>query len=75
MLTFYINRAGKNLSKTRRESLEKAKTILSGIIADQKESSTSKHSHATKKTAAHKAGGRSTRAAAHSTKRAARKAA
>jgi hypothetical protein len=37
MLTFYINRAGKNLSQERRDALDKAKTILSRIIADQKE--------------------------------------
>jgi Protein of unknown function (DUF3175). len=36
MLNFYINRAGKNLSASRHTALEKAKTILSGIIADQK---------------------------------------
>jgi hypothetical protein len=28
MLTFYLNRAGKNLSKTRRERLESAKVEL-----------------------------------------------
>jgi tRNA(Arg) A34 adenosine deaminase TadA len=36
MLNFYINRAGKNLPEERVKELEKAKTILSGIIADQK---------------------------------------
>jgi tRNA(adenine34) deaminase len=36
MLNFYINRAGKNLSAERHEALEKAKTILSKIIANQK---------------------------------------
>ncbi len=36
MLNFYINRAGKNLPEERIKELEKAKTILSGIIADQK---------------------------------------
>jgi tRNA(Arg) A34 adenosine deaminase TadA len=36
MLTFYINRAGKNLSEERHAELEKAKSILSGIIAKQK---------------------------------------
>jgi tRNA(adenine34) deaminase len=36
MLNFYINRAGKNLSKERQAELEKAKTLLSGIIAKQK---------------------------------------
>jgi tRNA(adenine34) deaminase len=38
MLTFYINRAGKNLSHQRRAALEKAKEILSGIIDRQKKS-------------------------------------
>jgi tRNA(adenine34) deaminase len=37
MLNFYINRAGKNLSATRHAALERAKTILSEIIADQKQ--------------------------------------
>jgi tRNA(adenine34) deaminase len=37
MLNFYINRAGKNLSKTRHAELEKAKDLLSGIIRKQKE--------------------------------------
>ena len=37
MLNFYINRAGKNLSESRHAALEKAKTILSEIIADQKQ--------------------------------------
>ena len=37
MLNFYINRAGKNLSKSRLAELEKAKTHLSAIIAKQKE--------------------------------------
>lgn len=36
MLNYYINRGGKNLSKERDAELEKAKHILSGIIADQK---------------------------------------
>ena len=36
MLNFYINRAGKNLPKSRQAELEKAKTILSSIIAEQK---------------------------------------
>jgi len=36
MLNFYINRAGKNLSKARQAELEKAKDILSQIIADAK---------------------------------------
>jgi tRNA(adenine34) deaminase len=32
MLTFYINRAGKNLSATRRKELERAKELLSERI-------------------------------------------
>jgi hypothetical protein len=36
MLNFYINRAGKNLSKERHAELEKAKELLSGIIAKEK---------------------------------------
>jgi tRNA(adenine34) deaminase len=39
MLNFYINRAGKNLSASRHAELEKAKTLLSEIIAKQKENS------------------------------------
>jgi tRNA(Arg) A34 adenosine deaminase TadA len=36
MLNFYINRAGKNLSASRKAELKKAKTQLSEIIANQK---------------------------------------
>ncbi len=36
MLTFYINRAGRNLSASRRAELEKAKTLLSQRIAREK---------------------------------------
>lgn len=36
MLNFYINRAGKNLSKERIVTLERAKDLLSGIIAKAK---------------------------------------
>jgi tRNA(Arg) A34 adenosine deaminase TadA len=36
MLNFYINRAGKNLSQERHAELEKAKTLLSEIIAKEK---------------------------------------
>ena len=36
MLNFYINRAGKNLSQERHAELEKAKTLLSEIIAREK---------------------------------------
>lgn len=42
MLNFYINRAGKNLDKERLAELQKAKKILSGIIADQKSETGSK---------------------------------
>jgi Protein of unknown function (DUF3175) len=40
MLTFYINRAGKGLTASRRAELEKAKRILSKRIQSQKEKST-----------------------------------
>jgi len=36
MLTYYINRAGHNLSAERRAELEKAKTLLSKRIAPEK---------------------------------------
>ena len=36
MLTYFINRAGKGLSKTRRVKLEKAKEMLSEKIKEQK---------------------------------------
>jgi len=36
MLNFYINRAGKNLTQERHAELEKAKTLLSEIIAKEK---------------------------------------
>lgn len=36
MLTFYINRAGHNLSATRKAELQKAKTLLSKRIAADK---------------------------------------
>jgi hypothetical protein len=49
MLNFYINRAGKNLSASRHAALEKAKTILSGIIADHKPSAAPKKRSVTKK--------------------------
>lgn len=42
MLNYYINRGGKNLSKERHAELEKAKRILSEIIADLKVKSTAK---------------------------------
>ena len=37
MLNFYINRAGHNLSASRKKELEKAKAMLSEIIAKNKE--------------------------------------
>jgi hypothetical protein len=39
MLTFYINRAGKELTDSRRTELEKAKAMLSDRIRQEKESS------------------------------------
>jgi hypothetical protein len=37
MLAFYINRAGRNLSASRRAELEKAKDLLSKRVAREKE--------------------------------------
>lgn len=37
MLTYFINRGGKNLSAARRRELEKAKKLLSQRIARQKD--------------------------------------
>jgi tRNA(adenine34) deaminase len=52
MLNFYINRAGKNLSAPRHAELEKAKNLLSEIIAKQKSKSPAKAAtKATKKAA------------------------
>jgi len=62
MLTFYINRAGKNLPEERQKALKKAKTILSGIIADEKEKSAAKKSSA-KKSATKKASRKTSKAA------------
>lgn len=39
MLTFYINRAGHNLSASRKAELQKAKRLLSARIAKSKEKS------------------------------------
>jgi len=39
MLTFYINRAGKELTDSRQKELEKAKRLLSERINDQKKES------------------------------------
>ncbi|WP_263366119.1 DUF3175 domain-containing protein [Edaphobacter bradus] len=43
MLNFYINRAGKNLSDERKSELEKAKSLLSEIIARHKGKEAAKH--------------------------------
>ena len=52
MLNFYINRAGKNLSKERQAELEKAKDKLSALIAKQKpEKPQTSRKSATKKAA------------------------
>jgi hypothetical protein len=51
MLNFYINRAGKNLSKSRHAELEKAKTHLSEIIAKQSKPPAKAAKKATKKAA------------------------
>jgi hypothetical protein len=37
MLTYFINRGGKGLSKTRRAELERAKTLLSKRVAAERE--------------------------------------
>ena len=42
MLTYFINRGGKNLSATRRTELERAKKLLSKKIQAQKKSSARK---------------------------------
>ena len=54
MLNFYINRAGKNLSTPRQDELEKAKTLLSEIIAKQKSKSLAKPAKKATKKAANK---------------------
>ena len=54
MLNFYINRAGKNLSASRHAELEKAKTLLSEIIAKQKSKSPAKPAKKATKRAAKK---------------------
>ncbi|NYF89068.1 tRNA adenosine(34) deaminase TadA [Tunturiibacter empetritectus] len=55
MLNFYINRAGKNLSKERHAELEKTKTLLSEIIAKEKPTSEEPSKKAAKKKAPKKA--------------------
>jgi hypothetical protein len=42
MLNFYINRAGKNLPQSRKDELQKAKTLLSEKIAKQNSSNREK---------------------------------
>jgi tRNA(Arg) A34 adenosine deaminase TadA len=59
MLNFYINRAGKNLTQERHAELEKAKTLLSEIIAKEKP----KPAKPAKKTAAKKAPKKATKKA------------
>ena len=63
MLNFYINRAGKNLSASRHATLERAKTILSEIIAKQKKQPPAKEKSVSPKSSS-KAAKKSTRNAA-----------
>ena len=63
MLNFYINRAGKNLSASRHAALERAKAILSGIIAEQKKQTSTKKKSVAKKSSS-KATKKSTKKAA-----------
>ena len=65
MLNFYINRAGKNLSDSRHAALEKAKSILSEILADQKKKEAPKKKSVTGKS--------SSKAVKKSTKKSGRK--
>jgi hypothetical protein len=58
MLNFYINRAGKNLSASRKVELRRAKTLLSEIIAKQKGSSSKSPAAKSAKKAAKKASAR-----------------
>ncbi|WP_353062942.1 tRNA adenosine(34) deaminase TadA [Tunturibacter psychrotolerans] len=60
MLNFYINRAGKNLAQERHAELEKAKTLLSEIIAKEKP----EPAKPAKKSAAEKAPKKATKKAA-----------
>ncbi len=48
MLTFYINRAGHNLSASRKTELQKAKRLLSDRIAQEKEKRGKAHSKSRK---------------------------
>jgi tRNA(adenine34) deaminase len=63
MLNFYINRAGKNLTKERHAELEKAKTLLSGIIAKRNDKASASKSA---KTSARKSAKKSEKTAARS---------
>jgi Protein of unknown function (DUF3175) len=63
MLNFYINRAGKNLPKSRHEALGKAKAILSEIIAKQKKESPPKDKSVIKKSSSKTVKGRTRKAA------------
>jgi tRNA(adenine34) deaminase len=60
MLNFYINRAGKTLTQERHAELEKAKTLLSEIIAKEKSTSDESDKPA-KKSATKKAPNKATR--------------
>lgn len=73
MLNFYINRAGKNLPRERKTTLRRAKSLLSEIIADQKEKTTVRKTP--KKTAAKNTSRKSAsnKTAKKSTKKAAKK--
>jgi tRNA(adenine34) deaminase len=71
MLNYYINRGGKNLSEERHAELEKAKEILSEIIAKQKAKTVPKKGSA-KKTAAKKTAGKKAAAKKSSAKSALR---
>ena len=64
MLNFYINRAGKNLFAIQHAELEKAKTLLSEIIAKQKSKSPAKAAKRTTKKAAKKSPSKTPRKAA-----------
>jgi len=43
MLNYYINRAGHNLSASRKKELQRAKKLLSEIIAKRREKSSTKN--------------------------------
>ena len=58
MLNFYINRAGKNLSKERIAELESAKELLSGIIARHEPKKTALRKVSAKKPIAKKTAGK-----------------